>query len=94
MSVSTTSIAAGVSRPAISLRALSVPPSPIRKLVGFADEARSRGVKVYNLNIGQPDIPTPPQFFEVLRSFDEKVLSYGHSKGHANLLIALSGYYF
>ena len=93
MSVSTTSIAAGVSRPAISLRALSVPPSPIRKLVGFGDEARSRGVKVYNLNIGQPDIPTPPQFFEVLRSFDEKVLSYGHSKGHANLLKAWSGYY-
>lgn len=93
MSVSTTNIAERATRPAISLRALSVPPSPIRKLVGFADAARARGVKVYNLNIGQPDIPTPPQFFEVLRSFDEKVLAYGHSKGHSNLLKAWSGYY-
>jgi len=93
MSISDTSIATGASRPAISRRALSVPTSPIRKLVGVADEARARGIKVYNLNIGQPDIPTPPQFFEVLRSFNEKVLAYGHSKGHASLLRAWSNYY-
>jgi aspartate aminotransferase len=92
MSVSTTSLPVS-SRPAISLRAHGVPPSPIRKLVGFADQAKSRGVKVYNLNIGQPDIPTPPQFFEVLRNFNEKVLAYGHSKGHASLLKAWSNYY-
>lgn len=92
MSVSTTNLPVS-SRPAISLRAHGVPPSPIRKLVGFADQAKSRGVKVYNLNIGQPDIPTPPQFFEVLRNFNEKVLAYGHSKGHASLLKAWSNYY-
>ncbi len=93
MSISTSDITAGTSRPSVSLRAVSIPPSPIRKLVGFAEDARLRGVKVYNLNIGQPDIPTPPQFFEVLRGFNEKVLAYGHSKGHANLLKAWSGYY-
>lgn len=93
MSISATISATGAPRPAISRRALSIPPSPIRKLVGFGEEARARGIKVYNLNIGQPDIPTPPQFFEVLRAFDEKVLAYGHSKGHANLLKAWSNYY-
>lgn len=93
MSVSTTNIATGTSRPAISRRSLGIPPSPIRKLVGVADAARARGIKVYNLNIGQPDIPTPPQFFEVLRAFDDKVLAYGHSKGHVKLLHAWSHYY-
>jgi aspartate aminotransferase len=92
MSISMTSIPA-TKRPSISRRALAVPPSPIRKLAGFADAARQRGIKVYNLNIGQPDIPTPPQYFEALRSFNERVVSYGHSKGHIKLLEGWSRYY-
>lgn len=77
----------------LSRRAIGVPPSPIRKLVDDATAAKKRGTKVYHLNIGQPDVPTPPQFFDALRSFSEPVLAYGHSKGHTDLLEAWSGYY-
>jgi aspartate aminotransferase len=79
--------------PNLSRRALGVPPSPIRKLADDATAAKKRGTKVYHLNIGQPDVPTPPQFFDALRSFSEPVLAYGHSKGHADLLEAWSRYY-
>lgn len=67
--------------PAISTRAAAMPASPIRKLVPFAEAAKARGVKVYHLNIGQPDLPTPPQFFEAIKKADIKVLEYSHSAG-------------
>jgi aspartate aminotransferase len=76
-----------------SRRALDMPPSPIRKLVPFADEAKRRGIKIYHLNIGQPDIPTPPEFMNAVRNYREEVLAYGHSKGSREFLSALVEYY-
>jgi aspartate aminotransferase len=70
-----------------------MPPSPIRKLVPFADEAKKRGVKIYHLNIGQPDIPTPPEFMNAVRNYQEEVLAYGNSKGSQNYLSGLVQYY-
>lgn len=58
-----------------------MPPSPIRKLVPFAEGAVARGVKIYHLNIGQPDIDTAPGFIEAIKHFDGKVLEYSHSAG-------------
>jgi aspartate aminotransferase len=93
MSVSTL-IKADIGAPMqVSSRARRVPPSPIRKLSGYADEAKKRGIKIYHLNIGQPDVPTPPEFFAALKSFSEPVLAYGNSKGHTDLLHAWSRYY-
>jgi len=77
----------------ISQRARQMPPSPIRKLMPFADEAKKRGIKIYHLNIGQPDIPTPPEFMNAVRNYQEQVLAYGHSKGSQEFLSALVGYY-
>jgi aspartate aminotransferase len=65
----------------LSLRGSSVPPSPIRKLVPYAEAAKGQGVTVYHLNIGQPDVPTSPVFWEAIRRFPSKVLEYGHSAG-------------
>ncbi|MBD3299118.1 MAG: aminotransferase class I/II-fold pyridoxal phosphate-dependent enzyme [candidate division Zixibacteria bacterium] len=79
--------------PAISGRAQSVPSSPIRKLADLAISAKERGVKVYHLNIGQPDVATPPEFFQGIREFSEKVVEYGHSKGLKVLLEAWARYY-
>jgi len=58
-----------------------MPSSPIRKLVPFAEEASSRGVMIYHLNIGQPDIETAPEFLEAMHNFEGKVLEYSHSAG-------------
>jgi len=69
----------------ISKRSLEMPASSIRKLVPYADEAKRRGIKVYHLNIGQPDIPTPKEIFEAISSHSEKVLSYGPSQGLESL---------
>jgi len=77
----------------ISERAALVPPSPIRKLVPFADEAKLKGAIVHHLNIGQPDVPTPPVFFEAVARYSDKVLGYGHSAGFAKLRAAMAGYY-
>jgi aspartate aminotransferase len=65
----------------LSARGRAVPPSPIRKLVPFAEAAKAAGVTVYHLNIGQPDIPTPEVFWEAIRAFPSRVLEYGHSAG-------------
>ncbi|HCM15876.1 MAG TPA: pyridoxal phosphate-dependent aminotransferase, partial [Candidatus Cloacimonas sp.] len=65
----------------LSKRALEIQASPIRKLMPHAVDAKSRGIKVYHLNIGQPDIPTPPQMMKVYHEFSEKVLAYGPSQG-------------
>lgn len=65
----------------LSQRAKDIQASPIRKLMPHAVAARKRGVKVYHLNIGQPDIPTPKEMIEVYHTFSDKVLAYGPSQG-------------
>ena len=67
--------------------------SPIRRLVPYAEKARKAGKKVYPLNIGQPDIKTPPAFFEALGNFNKKVLAYDGSQGNPELIKAISNYY-
>ena len=67
--------------PAISNRGSKVPASPIRKLVPFAEEAKRKGRKIYQLNIGQPDIPTPASALDAVRNIDFDVLPYIHSAG-------------
>ena len=70
----------------ISKRAEEMGYSPIRKLIPYADEAEKRGVKVYKLNIGQPNIVTPDSFFEGLHSYKEKIVKYSDSRGIPSLL--------
>jgi len=65
----------------LSNRALNVQASPIRKLMPFADEAKKKGIKIYHLNIGQPDIETPKEMLKVYANFHDKVLAYGPSQG-------------
>ncbi|NLA23510.1 MAG: pyridoxal phosphate-dependent aminotransferase, partial [Bacteroidales bacterium] len=65
--------------PSISDKGLAMPASPIRKLVPYAEGAKARGVKVYHLNIGQPDIKTPEIALEAIKNYDEKVIAYSHS---------------
>jgi len=77
----------------LSKRALEMQASPIRKLVPLADQAKAKGIKVYHLNIGQPDIPTPHEFMDALRSYDQQVLAYGNSKGDAAYIKTLVAYY-
>lgn len=67
--------------------------SPIRKLVPLAEGAKSRGVQVYHLNIGQPDIPTPPGYWNSMKENLPEVLAYGPSQGLDILRDAISGYY-
>lgn len=67
--------------------------SPIRKLVPLANEAKARGVDVYHLNIGQPDIPTPPDYWKSIKQNCPEVLAYGPSQGLDVLRDAISGYY-
>ncbi|WIF94709.1 pyridoxal phosphate-dependent aminotransferase [Caminicella sporogenes] len=76
-----------------SKRITSMQQSPIRKLVPIAENAKKQGKKVYHLNIGQPDIETPTEFFEAVKSFDEKVLKYSFSQGMPELIEALIKYY-
>lgn len=70
-----------------------MPASPIRKLVPYAEAAKKRGIKVYHLNIGQPDIETPPQILEAVRHFDFKILEYSHSAGNESYRRKLVQYY-
>ncbi len=77
----------------ISTRGRSIQESPIRKLSAVAIKIKEEGKKVYHLNIGQPDIPTPPEFYEAIRSFSEKVLSYGPSDGINKLKDAMINYF-
>ncbi len=79
--------------PTISDRGNLMPASPIRKLVPFAEAAKKRGVKVYHLNIGQPDIPTPDCALEAIRNYDLKVIEYSHSAGNESYRKKLAGYY-
>lgn len=70
-----------------------MPPSPIRKLVPFAEAAKKRGIRVFHLNIGQPDIETPPAILDVVRKADIKVLEYSHSAGNESYRRKLVEYY-
>lgn len=79
--------------PSISSRGEHIPPSPIRKLVPYAEEAKRKGVKVYHLNIGQPDIETPANVMEALRHLDMKVVEYSHSAGILSYRKKLAEYY-
>lgn len=79
--------------PQLSERGIEMPASPIRRLVPLANDATKRGIKVFKLNIGQPDIPTPPQAIEVLRHIDRDVLEYSPSEGLLSLRVKLSEYY-
>ncbi|MDH6305554.1 aspartate aminotransferase [Parabacteroides sp. PF5-5] len=79
--------------PNISQRGVSMPASPIRKLVPLANKAKSKGVKVYHLNIGQPDLPTPEVAMEALKHIDRKVLEYSPSEGILSFRKKLVNYY-
>ncbi len=70
-----------------------MPSSPIRKLAPLANEAKARGVKVYHLNIGQPDLPTPQKALDALKHVDRKVLEYSPSQGFLSLREKLHAYY-
>ena len=70
-----------------------MPPSPIRKLVPYAEAAKKKGIKVYHLNIGQPDIDTPKQCLDAVRNADFKVLEYSHSAGNESYRKKLVQYY-
>ncbi|MCL2065300.1 MAG: pyridoxal phosphate-dependent aminotransferase [Candidatus Cloacimonetes bacterium] len=65
----------------ISQRAIEVQASPIRKLMPYANDAKKKGIKVYHLNIGQPDIETPQVMIDAYRNFDDKIVAYGPSQG-------------
>lgn len=67
--------------------------SPIRRLSPYARDAVKRGIKVYHLNIGQPDIKTPKQVIEAVRKYDETIIAYGNSEGRQELREALPAYY-
>lgn len=77
----------------ISKRARNTQESPIRKLAAVAKETKSRGIHVYHLNIGQPDIETPDVFYASIRDYDNKVLSYGPSDGIEELKTAMIQYF-
>ncbi len=79
--------------PVISHRGETMPSSPIRKLVPYAEAAKQRGIKVYHLNIGQPDIETPPSILEAVRRSDFKILEYSHSAGNESYRRKLIRYY-
>ena len=79
--------------PQISTRGLEMPSSPIRKLAPLADAARREGVKVYHLNIGQPDLPTPEKALDAVRHIERKTLEYSPSEGFLSLRTKLCGYY-
>jgi aspartate aminotransferase len=79
--------------PVISHRGALMPPSPIRKLVPYAEAAKKRGTKVFHLNIGQPDIETPPAILDAVRNTDITVLEYSHSAGFESYRKKLVQYY-
>lgn len=79
--------------PKISHRGVEMPSSPIRKLTPLANDARKRGVKVYHLNIGQPDLPTPRKALDALQNVGRQVLEYSPSQGFLSLREKLVDYY-
>ncbi|MCQ2128529.1 MAG: pyridoxal phosphate-dependent aminotransferase [Bacteroidaceae bacterium] len=79
--------------PKISIRGTEMPESPIRKLAPLANAAKERGIKVYHLNIGQPDLPTPQVAIDAIRNIDLKVLEYSPSQGYKHYRERLTEYY-
>lgn len=79
--------------PKISERAIEMPSSPIRKLVPLANAAKERGIKVYHLNIGQPDLASPGKGLEALKNIDRRVLEYSPSQGFKSYREKLVKYY-
>jgi aspartate aminotransferase len=77
----------------ISLRGRSVQASPIRKLKPYADAALAKGVKIYHLNIGDPDIPTPVPILDAVRGYDDKILAYGPAQGFVELRRGIADYF-
>lgn len=79
--------------PKVSEKSLQMPASPIRKLVPYADAAKARGIKIYHLNIGQPDIETPDVMLQAIKNFEGKVVEYSPSAGIESYRKKLAGYY-
>ncbi|MDR1338759.1 MAG: pyridoxal phosphate-dependent aminotransferase [Prevotellaceae bacterium] len=79
--------------PDISEKGIKMPASPIRKLVPYADAAKARGVKVYHLNIGQPDISSPQTALDAVRRMKNTIIEYGHSAGNLSYRKKLAEYY-
>lgn len=79
--------------PKISVRGTEMPASPIRKLAPLAYDAKNRGIKVYHLNIGQPDLPTPQCAIDAIKNIDRKILEYSPSQGYLSYRQKLTGYY-
>lgn len=79
--------------PQISQRALATPESPIRKLAPFADAAKARGVKVYHLNIGQPDVEAPKEFWAAIKGITDPIVAYTNSAGNLGLREAAVEHY-
>ena len=79
--------------PKISIRGTEMPESPIRKLAPLAEAAKERGIHVYHLNIGQPDLPTPRAALDAIRNIDRQVLEYSPSQGYRSYRERLVGYY-
>ena len=79
--------------PQISERGLEMPESPIRKLAPLAADAKKRGIKVYHLNIGQPDLPTPQVAIDAIKHVERKILEYSPSQGYRSYREKLVGYY-
>ena len=79
--------------PKISEKGVAMPASAIRKLVPYAEAAKKRGIKVYHLNIGQPDIHTPQVALDAVRNYDAKVIEYSHSAGNESYRKGLAEYY-
>ena len=77
----------------ISINANRCEPSPMRKFHPYAVEAEKKGKKIYHLNIGQPDLPTPTAYYDAVRNFDHKTLAYAESPGMPVLIDAVRGYY-
>ena len=78
----------------LSHRAHGMQASPIRRLVPLADDAKKKGVTVYHLNIGQPDIPPSPEIMQAMRGFKDEVLAYGPSQGILPLRTAIRDYFY
>ena len=79
--------------PDISIRGHEMPESPIRKLAPLAAEAKKNGIKVYHLNIGQPDLPTPQVGLDALKHIDRTILEYSPSQGYLSYREKLTHYY-
>ncbi|MDD7760288.1 MAG: pyridoxal phosphate-dependent aminotransferase [Candidatus Limisoma sp.] len=79
--------------PQISIRGAEMPESPIRKLAPLSDAAKKRGIHVYHLNIGQPDLPTPQVAIDAIKNIDRNILEYSPSAGYRSYREKLVGYY-